>query len=546
MAKSMVSVRRTGNRFSEIPDVGVPRSQFDRSHGLKTTFDFDKLIPIMVEEILPGDTMTCSLRGFARLFSPLKAPIMDNMYLDFHFFFVPNRLVWENWERFNGAQDKPTDSTDFTVPTQTYTTCETGSLADYMGIPVGTVNDAIEINALPFRALTLIYNQWFRDENLANSVTVPKTDSGGIGYNAFAATSSFPRAKKHDYFTSALPWPQKPNSQYPNGVTIPLADSAPVLGIGKSSQVFVDGPQTVYESDGKQATYTYAQDLGAFADLFYIRGTSDTDGFPDIQVDLTGATATSINDLREAFQIQRLLEKDARGGTRYVEILKSHFRVTSPDFRLQRPEYLGGGKSYINVSPIAQQSPTQDGAGVAGTPQGHLAATATGVITGNGFAKSFVEHGYVIGVVSARADLTYQQGIARQWSRKTRFDFYWPSLQGLGEQAILNQEIYASDNQVQNEGVFGYQERHAEYRYAPSRVSGKFRSQAAGSLDLWHLAEEFGSLPALNAAFIQSNTPIERVVAVPSEPDIILDLWFQLKQARPMPVYGVPGLIDHF
>lgn len=533
-----VRVPRSRNKmFSEVPSVSIPRSQIDRSRGRKTTFEADQLVPIFVEEILPGDTFTCSVKGFVRMFSPLKAPIMDNIYLDTHFFFVPTRLVWANWEKFNGEQDDPGDSTDYVIPMlSSDVAVTTGSIFDHFGIPVGLNFNATPISALPFRAYNLIFNQWFRDQNLSDSLAVNVTGTiEGAGTYELRK-----RAKKHDYFTSALPWPQKPSPQYPDGVTIPLGTQAPITGIGKSSQAYVDGPQSVYETDGTNPTYTNAADIGGFAGLFYAKGDASTGGYPEIYADLTNVTGVNINDLREAFQIQRLLEKDARGGTRYIEILHSHFGVTSPDARLQRSEYLGGGRSYINISPIAQTSSTD-----ATTPQAHLTATATGVISGHSWAKSFVEHGYVIGLCSARADLTYQQGLNRMWSRETRFDFYWPSLARLGEQAILNKEIFVS-NSATDDQVFGYQERYAEYRYAESEVVGKFRSDATGTLDLWHLAEDFASTPALNDTFIKSATPMSRIQAVTTEPDFIGDLYFQVKAARPMPLFGVPGMIDHF
>lgn len=543
MAGSMVQVRRSGNRFSEVPSVNVPRSQFDRSKGHKMTFNIDRIYPFAVQEVLPGDTITCNLRGFMRMFSPLKTPVMDNIKADFFWFFVPTRLTWDNWQKFNGEQTNPGDSTDYKVPRLGTMTVAAGSLADYMGIPIGLQTNLNPVSALPFRAFELIYNEWFRDQNQIDSLSVATGDTGFVG-NRNASPPK--RAKKHDYFTSALPWPQKPNTQYPNGVTIPLGQAAPVIGIGKADGSFPFADQTVRESNGQTRSYGMAAQVGVDdigTQRFFVEGDSDTGGFPLIYADLTASTGTSINDLREAFQIQRLLERDARGGTRYVEILKAHFGVISPDFRLQRPEYLGGGSTYINVTPIAQTSQTPDSGG---TPQGHLTSTATGVVSGHGFAKSFVEHGYLIGVVSARADLTYWQGLDRMWSRETRFDFFWPGLAHLGEQAILNREIFVS-NAATDEQVFGYQERYAEYRYAPSTLAGLFRP-GAQSLENWHLAESFASLPGLNKTFIESNTPIDRVKAVTAapSPDFILDLWINWKWARPMPMYGVPGMIDHF
>lgn len=526
-----------GNRFSQhsfaqIPDVNMARSQFDRSFTVKDTFNFDYLVPIMVDEILPGDTCNVTLNHFARL-ATQKVPIMDNLYIDFFFFFVPNRLVWDNWERFNGAQDDPNDSTDFVIPTITLssgTGATVGSIYDKFGIPTGV--DNLEINALPLRAYNLIYNQWFRDQNLINSVVVNKDD----GPDADTEYTLLQRGKRHDYFTSALPWPQKGPA-----VDLPLGTTAPVVRTSGATQAW-----TLYNANTNTAA-TSGVDMGIGIGS-YISGSGGTgltlDPRGGLYADLSTATAATINQLREAFSIQSLYELDARGGTRYVEILQAHFNVISPDFRLQRPEFLGGGESRINVHPVPQTAPTSGS-----NAQAQLASFGTSSSGGQniGFTKSFVEHGYVIGLACARADITYQQGLERMWSRQTRFDFFWPKLQEIGEQAILVKEIVAGAT-LGNDTVFGYQERYAEYRYKPSQIHGEFRSTYATSLDMWHMAQEFdpATFAGLNAGFIHQETPIERALASETAPHLLFDGWFKYTHARPMLTYSVPSTLGRF
>ena len=522
------------HRFSQVPSVSVPRSQLDRSHGHKTTFDAGYLVPVYVDEILPGDTFNLGMSAFARLATPIH-PIMDNIFMESFFFFVPLRLVWNNFEKFMGAQDDPGDSTDYTVPqfTGVRTEVTTGSLFDYLGWPIddATVTDTYAVNSLHTRAYNLIWNEWFRDENLQDSVHVDYDD----GPDTASDYVLLRRGKRHDYFTSCLPWPQKGDA-----VSLPLGGLAPVVGIGKLNTNFPDSLKEVWETDNT-ALQTYVDSDAVDGTAFYIEGSAASSALPKIYADLSDASAATINELRQAFQIQRMLEKDARGGTRYTEKIRAHFGVISPDARLQRPEYLGGGSSSVNISPIAQTSET-----TSASDQANLAAIGTVSTSGHGFVSSFTEHGVIIGMVNIRADLTYQQGLLRMWSRQTREDFYWPALAHIGEQTVLRKEIYTTGVDAADDIVFGYQERYGEYRYKPSQITGLFRSGAAASLDIWHLSQEFGSPPTLDSTFIEDNPPIDRVIADSGEPHFIFDSYFNLRCARPMPVYGVPGLIDHF
>lgn len=545
--------------FSQVPSAQIPRSTFTRSHGLKTAFDAGYLVPIYVDEALPGDTFKCRNNIFARLNTPV-VPILDNLYIDTFYFAVPIRLIWDHWQAFNGERVNPDDEIDYVVP-QIESPAggwPIGSLSDYFGLPTGVGN--LSVASFWHRAYNLIYNEWFRDENLQDSLAVPKGD----GPDSDTLFRLRRRGKRHDYFTSCLPWPQKGP-----GVDMPIGGSAALSGRGMAEVKAhietgfvpvvphltgisgVSTPEgfpygvTHKESQGDEAYFTQTNSADAFfvepsqLGAGHLYADLNSDALSGITVNLAGASAASINSLREAFQIQHLLERDARGGSRYTEILRSHFGVVSPDSRLQRPEYLGGNSTPIKVVPVPQTSATGGS-----SPQGNLAAYGLAA-SSSGFTKSFVEHCVVIGLAEVRADLTYQQGVSRMFSRKTRYDFYWPALAHLGEQAVLNKEIFAQGT-ADDDKVFGYQERWAEYRYYPSQITGMLRSTADQSLDVWHLAEKFENLPTLSAEFIEDKPPVDRVVAVPDEPNVLFDSYMELKCARPMPVYSVPGLIDHF
>lgn len=531
----------SASHFTMVPRSDVPRSVFQMDFTHKTAFDAGKVVPVYLEEVLPGDHFQVNMTAFARMATPLF-PIMDNFHLDSFFFFVPNRLVWDNWVKMMGERKDPDDTIDFTTPQQVFTAPpEVGSIFDYMGIPTAgqVTENTLSVNALPIRAYWLVWNEWFRDQNLGNPVPVD-TDDGPDAWDAGSAGDLAPRFKRHDYFTSALPWPQKGDA-----VSISLTGDAPVYGIGLQSTTADAGPVLTYQTGGNTVQYNgyTGSSAGVGRD---IRIDQDTNGNPEIYADMSEVTAATINALRQAFQVQRLLERDARGGTRYTELLLSHFGVQPQDARLQRPEYLGGGTINLSISPIAQTSAT----GLTGgsSPLGALGGIGTGLAR-HGFSSSFAEHGFILGLVSVRADLTYQQGLHRMWSRETRYDYYWPAFAHLGEQSILRKEIYCTGDPANDDVVFGYQERWSEYRYHPSMITGLFRSTAASNIDEWHAAQQFASAPTLNATFLVETPPMARVLAagaLAAGQQFLFDSVFSVRATRAMPTYSVPGFIDRF
>lgn len=548
------NIRVNQSHFAMIPQANIRRSVFDRSHVYKTTFNEGQLIPYFVDEVIPGDTFTLNPVEFCRLATPV-VPFMDNIYIESFFFFVPSRLVYDKWVNLCGEQENPEDSTDYLVPTVSLSGDMTNKIPDYMGIACATGSfNNISVNCLPFRAYWLIWNEWFRDENLQKSVKISKGETNTVlepmgqstanpNYGLPSGISNWydpaPRGKRYDYFCGALPWPQKGEA-----VDLPLGASATITGVtalGTNDQHFGTLSKPFFSVTELSAGYVPVAKLSSFGGDFTASQIPQmpSSGSP-WTADLSNASAITINSLRQAFMLQRYYEIDARGGTRYTEKLQAHFGVTNPDARLQRPEFLGSHSSMMNINPVTQTSSTDST-----TPQGNLAAFGLNAQRYHAFTKSFSEFGYIIGLINVRADLTYQQGVNKMWLRSDVLDFYWPSFAHLGEQTIQNIEIYCQGND-DDKKVFGYQERYAEYRYKPSLITGQFRSTYKQPLDIWHLSQKFATLPTLSDEFIQDHPPISRVVAVPSYPHFLLDVKFNLKCIRPMPMFGIPGMMGHF
>lgn len=551
MSKNTARPHKT-EHFARVPTVDIQRSKFDLSHGYKTTLDGGYLVPVMVQELLPGDTWSCHATQLCRMTTPI-VPFMDNLRVSYFFFAVPKRLVWENFEDFiTGSHKGKLGTTHTTYPTTFINSSDApdsgnkwsaGSLFDYMGIPPPATGKAIEVSALPFRAYNLIYNEWFRDENLCPEAYIDYGDTDGPS----ALYTLKKRGKRKDYFTSALPFVQKgPDVMLPLGGYAPVVGDGSTLGLTDGVNDFGALLNNTYNSISVGKSLFGAPLNTVLTDI--VQGHNKSIGLttnPEksgVHVDLSSATSATINSLREAFAVQHLLERDARNGTRYVESLLGHFRVQSPDFRLQRPEYIGGGRVEFAVNSVAQTGGTASGVE---TPQGNLAAFAQSV--GDvGFNYSSVEHCILIGLACITCDLTYQQGLNRMWSRRQRTDEYWPEFAHLGEQPVYEREIYATGDEANDKAIFGYQERYAEYRYIPSYITGKLRSSDPQSLDYWHLSQQFAAPPSLSQDFIEENPPFQRVLAVQDEPQFLLDIWFRIKAIRPLPVYSVPSLLDHF
>lgn len=542
--------RNSENHFAVNPQVNIGRSCFKRNSDHKTTFDAGDLIPIYVDEVLPDDTFSMDMSALVRMTTPIF-PTMDNAAIDFYFFYTPTRILWDHWKELNGENRETAwaQKVEYSVPQVKMTKADhpggwdTGSIADYMGIPTKVTD--ISVNALPFRAYGMIWNEFFRNQNTTAPTLVETDDSDiegsndGTDNNKQAIKGGKPlKAEKYfDYFTGCLPAPQKGEP-----VTLPMSGNAPVKMYSAEGQG-INGPTLpanifLYQTN---ANASQLNEEGAVR----LTGTSEEGGAGAavtryLAADLKNITGATINQLRQAFQIQKLLEKDARGGTRYREVLREHFGVISPDSRQQVPEYLGGFRMPINVNQVVQTSETSSE-----SPQGNVAAMSVTTMNQSMFTKSFTEHGYIIGLAVARYDQTYQQGLERMWSRKTRFDYYWPVLANIGEQAVLNKEIYFQGNAKDDE-AFGYQEAWADYRYKPSRVSGKFRSNAEGTLDSWHYAQNYTALPTLTSNWMHAgNEELKRTLAVQDEPNFIGDFYFMCKTTRAMPVFSIPGLIDH-
>ena len=545
--------RNAESHFAVNPTrIDMSRSRFDRSSSYKTTFNVGQIIPFYVDEVLPGDTFSIDTSKVVRM-QTLLTPVMDDIFLDTYYFFVPNRLTWNHWKQFMGENTESAwiPSVEYEIPQLTAPEggWNIGTIADYMGIPTGV--SGLSVNALPFRAYALIMNEWFRDENLSDPLNIPVTDATVQGVNTGTFVTDvakgglpYTAAKYHDYFTSALPAPQKGPD-----VTIPVSTATAFPVITQDEKVPNPGSSGMtITAPGVTAGYSLGFQPNGGLSVSNTGGPTGNwvSGFTpnNLWAQAEGNTVVAtINQLRLAFQIQKLYERDARGGTRYIEILKSHFGVTSPDARLQRPEYLGGNRIPININQVVQSSSTD----ASGTLQGNTAAYSLTSDNHSDFTKSFVEHGFLIGVMVARYRHTYQQGLERFWSRKDRFDYYFPVFANIGEQAIKNKEIYAQGTEKDDE-VFGYQEAWADYRYRPNRVTGEMRSAAPQSLDVWHLGDDYESLPSLSDSWIREDSKtVNRVLAVSDNvsAQLFCDIYVRNLCTRPMPLYSIPGLIDH-